>query len=75
MWKKAVPKVEWESGINGAQHRDKMIFEGAYRSFCCIDSVIVRFDEGFVGREFMARAEMEGVVGPVLREVSTSAGV
>ena len=39
LWQEAVPQVHWEALVGGAEASLEVVLEGAYGSFCCIDSV------------------------------------
>ena len=39
LWQKAVPQVQWEALVCGAEASHEVVLECSHGSFCCIDSV------------------------------------
>ena len=39
LWQKAVPQVQWEALVCGAEASHEVVLKGSYGSFCCIASV------------------------------------
>ena len=51
-----VPQLDWAGWIDYLEFRDRVVFDGLDCRFCCVDAMIVPFDELDAGLLFFNKA-------------------